>query len=135
MFELLAAFAVSLGFTLLLVRRAKSGAHRFHDHDLSGPQKFHAVPVPRVGGIGIFAGALAGVAMLWLRQPKLLAPQRSTRTISICDARRFVEVEAITGARQASFHQGAAAGVDAAQNAGLEELPQCPGVELESEIV
>ena len=71
MFELLAAFAVSLGFTLLLVRRAKSGAHRFHDHDLSGPQKFHAAPVPRVGGIGIFAGALAGVAVLWLRQPQL----------------------------------------------------------------
>ena len=71
MFELLAAFAVSLGFTLLLVRRAKAGAHRFHDHDLSGPQKFHAAPVPRVGGIGIFAGALAGVVVLWLRQPQL----------------------------------------------------------------
>ena len=71
MFELLAAFAVSLGFTLLLVRRAKAGAHRFHDHDLSGPQKFHAAPVPRVGGIGIFAGALAAVAVLWLRQPQL----------------------------------------------------------------
>ena len=68
-------------------------------------------------------------------QLKLLAPQRSTRTIPIGDARRCVEVEAITGARQASFHQGAAAGVDAAQNAGLEELPQCPVVELESEIV
>jgi UDP-N-acetylmuramyl pentapeptide phosphotransferase/UDP-N-acetylglucosamine-1-phosphate transferase len=71
MFELLAAFAVSLAFTLLLVRRAKAGAHRFHDHDLSGPQKFHAAPVPRVGGISIFAGAMAGVAVLWLHQPPL----------------------------------------------------------------
>ena len=71
MFELLAAFVVSLACTLLLVRRAKSGAHRFHDHDLSGPQKFHAAPVPRVGGIGIFAGAMAGAAVLWLRQPQL----------------------------------------------------------------
>jgi UDP-N-acetylmuramyl pentapeptide phosphotransferase/UDP-N-acetylglucosamine-1-phosphate transferase len=71
MFVLLAAFAVSLAVTLLLVHRAKSGGHRFHDHDLSGPQKFHAAPVPRVGGIGIFAGALAGAAVTWLRQPAL----------------------------------------------------------------
>jgi UDP-N-acetylmuramyl pentapeptide phosphotransferase/UDP-N-acetylglucosamine-1-phosphate transferase len=71
MFELLAAFAVSLGFTLLLVRRAKSGAHRFHDHDLSGPQKFHAAPVPRVGGIGIFTGVASGMLAIWWRQPQL----------------------------------------------------------------
>ncbi|MBL8350037.1 MAG: glycosyl transferase [Burkholderiaceae bacterium] len=69
MLELLAAFAVSLGCTLLLVRRARAGVHRFHDHDLSGPQKFHSAPVPRVGGIGIFAGTLTGVAVLWWRQP------------------------------------------------------------------
>ena len=69
MLVLLMAFVVSLGVTLWMVRRAKTGGHRFHDHDLSGPQKFHAAPVPRVGGIGIVAGALAGVAVIFWRDP------------------------------------------------------------------
>ena len=71
MLILLTAFSVSLAFTLLMVHRAKAGGHRLHDHDLSGPQKFHAAPVPRVGGLGIFTGAVAGIALLWLRQPEL----------------------------------------------------------------
>lgn len=66
MLILLAAFTVSLLVTLGLVRRAKVAGHRFHDHDLSGPQKFHSMPVPRVGGIGIFCGISAGVALLLL---------------------------------------------------------------------
>ena len=37
------------------------------DHDVSGPQKFHTRAVPRVGGIGIFAGIAAGLALLcWI---------------------------------------------------------------------
>jgi len=71
MLILLVSFSVSLAITLWLVRRAKVAGHRFHDHDLSGPQKFHGAPVPRVGGIGIFAGVLAGVGLLWLRQPSI----------------------------------------------------------------
>jgi len=71
MLVLLVAFTLSLGITLLIVHGAKSENHRFKDHDLSGPQKFHAAPVPRVGGIGIFAGAVAGVLVLWLRQPEI----------------------------------------------------------------
>ena len=71
MLLLLAAFAVSLVITLWLVRQAKAGAHRLHDHDMSGPQKFHAAPVPRVGGIGIFAGVLVGIMLMWLRQPAI----------------------------------------------------------------
>lgn len=69
MLVLLIAFVVSLGVTLLMVHRSKADGHRFQDHDLSGPQKFHVTPVPRVGGIGIVAGSLAGVVVLWLRQP------------------------------------------------------------------
>ena len=71
MLVLLVAFTLSLGITLLIVHGAKADSHRFHDHDLSGPQKFHAAPVPRVGGIGIFAGSLAGAVVLWLRQPAI----------------------------------------------------------------
>lgn len=71
MLILLMAFVISLGVTLWLVRRAKAEGHRFHDHDLSGPQKFHATPVPRVGGIGIFLGVVVAVSLLWLRQPEI----------------------------------------------------------------
>lgn len=34
------------------------------DHDVSGPQKFHARPVPRVGGVGIFLGVAAATLYL-----------------------------------------------------------------------
>jgi UDP-N-acetylmuramyl pentapeptide phosphotransferase/UDP-N-acetylglucosamine-1-phosphate transferase len=71
MLVFIAAFAVSLLTTLLLVHSAKVGWHRLHDHDLSGPQKFHAAPVPRVGGVGIFAGVVAGVLVLWIKYPHL----------------------------------------------------------------
>lgn len=81
MLTLLIAFAVSLGVTLWMVHRAKVADHRFHDHDLSGPQKFHLAPVPRVGGIGIVAGAVAGVLMIWLRSPEL---GRSAGLLLLC---------------------------------------------------
>lgn len=76
MFLLLLAFGVSLAITLSMVHRARAGAHRLQDHDLSGPQKLHAAPVPRVGGIGIVAGVLVGTLFMWLRgqAPGALAP-------------------------------------------------------------
>ena len=76
MLTMLLAFVVSLVATLWLVRRAKADGHRFHDHDLSGPQKFHSAPVPRVGGIGIVLGVLAGVGLSWARNPSV-APAAS----------------------------------------------------------
>jgi UDP-N-acetylmuramyl pentapeptide phosphotransferase/UDP-N-acetylglucosamine-1-phosphate transferase len=69
MLILIVAFAVSLAITLLTVRSSKAHAHLSADHDLSGPQKFHVHPVPRVGGVGIVFGALAAVAVIWLRDP------------------------------------------------------------------
>jgi len=81
MLVLLMAFVVSLGVTLWMVRRAKTGGHRFHDHDLSGPQKFHAAPVPRVGGIGIVAGAWAGIAVIFWRDP---AVGRQAALLMLC---------------------------------------------------
>jgi UDP-N-acetylmuramyl pentapeptide phosphotransferase/UDP-N-acetylglucosamine-1-phosphate transferase len=66
MLILLAAFAVSLGLTLFVVVAARR--HQFfNDSDLSGPQKFHARPVPRVGGVGIVAGVLASVLLVCWR--------------------------------------------------------------------
>ncbi len=67
MFVLVVAFGVSLTFTLLLARNRSRHARHFFDHDLTGPQKLHAAPVPRVGGIGIFLGVAAGALTLWPR--------------------------------------------------------------------
>jgi len=74
MLILLVAFAVSLGLTLLVVRSAKTHGHLSGDSDLTGPQKFHASPVPRVGAIGIVAGALAGVIVIRWRDPAVGHP-------------------------------------------------------------
>jgi UDP-N-acetylmuramyl pentapeptide phosphotransferase/UDP-N-acetylglucosamine-1-phosphate transferase len=64
MFAMVAAFGISFAVSLFFVRWAQRGAASALDHDLSGPQKFHARPVPRVGGIGIVAGMVAATAVL-----------------------------------------------------------------------
>ena len=56
-------FLVALLATLLIMRSAMRHGHLSSDHDLSGPQKFHGRPVPRVGGAGIMAAVVAGVAI------------------------------------------------------------------------
>jgi UDP-N-acetylmuramyl pentapeptide phosphotransferase/UDP-N-acetylglucosamine-1-phosphate transferase len=61
---LFVALAVALAVTLAVVHTAKTRGHHLLDHDLSGPQKFHARPVPRVGGIGIVVGLLAALPVL-----------------------------------------------------------------------
>ena len=65
MLILFLAFGVSLVLTLLIIHSAKAHAHFSNDHDFSGPQKFHAAAVPRVGGIGILAGLAAAAALLY----------------------------------------------------------------------
>lgn len=60
------AFLVSLGATLLIVRLAHIHGHRSADRDFSKPQGFHAVAVPRIGGLGVLLGlAAAGLAVAW----------------------------------------------------------------------
>ncbi len=71
---LFAAFAVSFVLTVWVVRRARIHSHITNDHDLSGPQKFHARPVPRVGGIGIVCGVAMCAGMLWWRDPGVGLP-------------------------------------------------------------
>ena len=69
MLILLSAFVASLLVTLWVVRAGRSG-RAAHDSDLSGPQKFHVRPVPRIGGLGIVAGVLVGaLAMGWQGVP------------------------------------------------------------------
>ena len=64
------AFAVAAVATLYVIRSARLHGHASGDHDFRGPQKFHTRVVPRIGGIGIFAGF--GAALVWyaLREPE-----------------------------------------------------------------
>ncbi|MBW8892259.1 MAG: glycosyltransferase family 4 protein [Burkholderiales bacterium] len=56
MLYLLVSFFVAAVVTLLVIHSSRSHAHLSADADLSGPQKFHATPVPRIGGMGMFTG-------------------------------------------------------------------------------
>jgi UDP-N-acetylmuramyl pentapeptide phosphotransferase/UDP-N-acetylglucosamine-1-phosphate transferase len=56
----IASFLTSLFATLAVVRSARLHAKLSADHDLRGPQKFHAAAVPRVGGVSVLAAIVAG---------------------------------------------------------------------------
>jgi UDP-N-acetylmuramyl pentapeptide phosphotransferase/UDP-N-acetylglucosamine-1-phosphate transferase len=55
---LIFSFLVSFVVTLMLVRTGMRH-RRLADHDLQGVQKFHARPVPRVGGAGVMCAVVA----------------------------------------------------------------------------
>lgn len=69
-----ASFGIALAITLLLIRSAHLHRGLSADSDLSGPQKFHSRPVPRVGGIGIFVGFVLATGLLAWRQREFMAP-------------------------------------------------------------
>lgn len=54
----------------LILRYEHLHAHLSHDQVGSGPQKIHAVPTPRIGGIAVVAGLLAGGGGLLALQPE-----------------------------------------------------------------
>ncbi len=67
-------FLTSLFVSIVLIRSASQHERHSADHDLSGPQKFHSTPVPRIGGIAVF-GALfvgAGTAQIEEEQHRVL---------------------------------------------------------------
>ena len=61
---LLAATVTSWLTCWLIVKYEHLHAHLSHDHTDSGPQKFHAVPTPRIGGLGVAAGLLAAAGVM-----------------------------------------------------------------------
>lgn len=84
---LIFSFLVSLIATLLIVKSAGRHAALSADHDLSGPQKFHTRPVPRIGGVSIFAALVATAALL------ALASHHDTRwlwLLMLCSLPAFV---------------------------------------------
>lgn len=64
------AFIVSLIVNLLILRYEHLHAHITADYDMRGVQKFHASPVPRIGGVGIFGGILCSSILLIHNEPE-----------------------------------------------------------------
>ncbi len=64
-------FFVAFALSLLIIRSASRHAA---DFDLSGPQKFHARPVPRIGGVAIYLGFVLG-ALVWAWRSPALSEQ------------------------------------------------------------
>lgn len=74
MVYLLTTFLVSLTLTVILVRYKNLHSRYTADSDLAGVQKYHVLPVPRVGGAALVLAMLASGIPLWFREPHLAAP-------------------------------------------------------------
>ena len=68
----LSAFLVSLVISLFLVRHARLRPRFGVDSDTTGVQKYHANPVPRVGGISLLLGMIPVCAIAYHRDPEIL---------------------------------------------------------------
>jgi UDP-N-acetylmuramyl pentapeptide phosphotransferase/UDP-N-acetylglucosamine-1-phosphate transferase len=73
---LLVAFAVALVTTLLIVRGAMpgNGWTAAMDGQMDGPQKFHAAPVPRTGGLGIVWGLVVALLLVSFQHHEAAGP-------------------------------------------------------------
>lgn len=63
-FLLLTAFVSSWFVNWLIIRYEHLHAHFSHDHVDSGPQKYHHLPTPRIGGVGVMTGLLASGGLM-----------------------------------------------------------------------
>ena len=66
---LLLSFVVSLLVTLAVVRSSARHGRLSSDTEMSGPQKFHSDPVPRIGGVGVLVALVAGAALAHFMRP------------------------------------------------------------------
>jgi len=66
MVVLFLSFVLSAVATFYVIRYTRTHLHLLRDHDMTGPQKFHAMPVPRVGGVGIVIGLGGGLLLVWM---------------------------------------------------------------------
>lgn len=65
----ISAFLVAAVATLWTIRAARQHPH-FSGDPLAGPQKVHARVVPRVGGVGLFAGFAAAIGLISTQAPE-----------------------------------------------------------------
>jgi UDP-N-acetylmuramyl pentapeptide phosphotransferase/UDP-N-acetylglucosamine-1-phosphate transferase len=68
---LVISFLTSFLFALLIVRYNHLHAHLTSDSDFSGVQKFHAISVPRVGGLAIFFGVLLSLCVQFFQNTEV----------------------------------------------------------------
>jgi len=61
---LLLSLLIAKFTTWLIIRYEHLHAHFSHDHTNAGPQKFHAHPTPRIGGIPLMVGLLISAVLL-----------------------------------------------------------------------
>lgn len=64
MFTLLFSLFISLVMVKLILFTNDVHYHLSHDHDLVGVQKYHEVPVPRIGGMAIFIAFLLSTLLI-----------------------------------------------------------------------
>ena len=69
MLSTIVSFFIALFVTMLIVRFAHKST-RMLDFDLKSVQKIHAMPVPRIGGLGIYLASVAGCLTLFLQRPE-----------------------------------------------------------------
>lgn len=70
MLSLCISFIASLVVTLLVIRYDHLHGHLSADHDMDSVQKFHAVAVPRIGGVGVLAGAMVALLFSLILEPE-----------------------------------------------------------------
>jgi UDP-N-acetylmuramyl pentapeptide phosphotransferase/UDP-N-acetylglucosamine-1-phosphate transferase len=80
-------FLVGLFATLFIMRSSLRHSHMSADHDLSGPQKFHARVVPRVGGLGVMLAIVCGVVIAQLNDAPVA---RALWLLVVCSLPAFV---------------------------------------------
>jgi len=68
MIGLITAFFASFLITLLILRSQHLHQDLTHDHQLDGPQKFHMLSVPRIGGLSIAIGLCAALFVFYLQK-------------------------------------------------------------------
>lgn len=59
------SFVCSCFLTFLIVQFRHVHMHLSADHNLAGVQKMHSIPVPRIGGAGIYFALLCGAVGVW----------------------------------------------------------------------
>lgn len=64
----LVAMVTSALVCWLILKYEHLHARFTHDHTSGGPQKFHAIPTPRVGGLGLITGLLAAAGLMMLTE-------------------------------------------------------------------
>lgn len=61
-------FIVAMFLTMVLIPPLMKAATRFSIIDIPDARKVHAVPIPRIGGVAMIAGAVTPV-LIWMKQP------------------------------------------------------------------